>query len=372
VTEAPHLRAILIAAALAFTALGLGWYTLNRQQPPPVSDTPVVVHHAVASPARAKAKAATTAKTKTAAAKPATAAKATAKPKAVAKPKAAPAAAKPAGPAPVVQAAIAYGLPKAVAEQFATHPVVVVSVYASDAKVDGLTEAEAQAGALVGGAGFSAVDTTKEGASGLLTKLLGVVDVPATLVFQRPDEASVQQFVVAKAALPPPPKVPTSATPTVAPPEFKLFLTLHGYNDRETVAQAARNADPSPGLPLRQTAWAAKANALCTSASTQLAAVGPLKTTAQLKTALPTYTKVGASYLAGLRALKAPAGSEDAVARFVALQAQDVSLTTQLAAATAKHDRVAAATLGVKEDAVSRQSSALALQLGATACGQGL
>ncbi|HEY6016910.1 MAG TPA: hypothetical protein VIU16_09005, partial [Gaiellaceae bacterium] len=73
-----------------------------------------------------------------------------------------------------------------------------------------------------------------------------------------------------------------------------------------------------------------------------------------------------------LRALKAPAGSEDAVARFVALQAQDVSLTTQLAAATAKHDRVAAATLGVKEDAVSRQSSALALQLGATACGQGL
>ncbi|HEY6015225.1 MAG TPA: hypothetical protein VIU16_00455, partial [Gaiellaceae bacterium] len=94
-TEAPHLRAILIAAALAFTALGLGWYTLNRQQPPPVPDTPVVVHHAVASPAKAKARAATTAKAKTAAAKTAaaktaTAAKATAKPKAAARPKAAP------------------------------------------------------------------------------------------------------------------------------------------------------------------------------------------------------------------------------------------------------------------------------------------
>ncbi|HSP72410.1 MAG TPA: hypothetical protein VLN26_08575 [Gaiellaceae bacterium] len=363
-TEAPHLRAILIAAALAFTALGLGWYTLNRQQPPPVPDTAVVAHHAVASPARAKAK--------TAAAKPTTAAKATAKPKAAAKPKATPVAAKPTGRAPVVQAAIAYGLPKPVAEQFASHAVVVVSVYAPDAKVDQLTEAEAQAGALLGGAGFTSIDTTKEGASGALTKLLGVVDVPATLVFQRPDEAAVLRFAAEKAAAGPAPKVATVVTPTVTPPEFKLFLTLSGFNDRETVAQAARNADPLPGLPVRQTAWAAQANALCTSASKQLASVGPLQTTAQLKSATPTYRKVGAAYLAGLRTLKAPAGSEDAVARFVALQAQDVSLTMQLAAATAKHDRVAAATLGVREDAVARQSSALALQLGATACGQGL
>ncbi|MGZ4353149.1 MAG: hypothetical protein ACXVZ4_06365 [Gaiellaceae bacterium] len=381
-TEAPHLRAILIAAALAFTALGLGWYTLNRQHPPAVPDTPVVVHHAVASPAKAKAKAAATSKAKAtattatkakaAAAKPTTAARATAKPRATATPKAKPVATKPAAPAPVVQAALAYGLPKAVAEQFATHSVVVVSVYAPDAKVDNLTEAEAQAGAQLGGAGFSPVDTTKEGASGLLTKLLGVVDVPATLVFQRPDEASVLQYVAAEAALPPAPKIPTRTTPTVTPPEFKLFVTLSGFYDKETVAQAARNADPNPGLPVQQTAWAVKATALCTSASTQLAAIGPLQTTAQLKTALPTYKKVGATYLASLRKLQAPAGSKDAVARFVALQAQDVSLTTQLAAATAQHDRVAAATLGVKEDAVSRQSSALALQLGATACGQGL
>lgn len=378
-TAAPHLRAILITAALALTALALGWYTLARQQASPPPETPAIVHDAVAAP-----------KAKTTAAKPAAAAKATpAKAPATTAPvakatttatttpaaKAAPTPAvqsAPATPAPVVQAALAYGLPKPVAEQFVQHAVVVVSVYSPDAEIDQLTEAEAQAGALLGGAGFSTIDATKEGASGTLTKLLGVVDVPATLVFQRPDEAAVARFVAEKKAAGPAPKIATVQAPTVTPPEFKLFLTLAGFNDRETVAQAARNADPFPGLPVRQTAWAVKANALCTTASKQLAAIGPLKTTAQLKAATPTYAKVGAAYLAGLRKLKAPAGSEAAVAHFVALQAQDVALTTQLAAATAKHDRVATATLGVKEDAVARQSSALALQLGATACGQGL
>lgn len=381
-TANPHLRAIAIAGALAAVAVLLGGYTLSHRNAgtssPPEPALTVSHHppaHTTAAAAAAKAKAARAgkptapAKAKAgAAAAPAPAKTTTAQ--AATKAKAAPAPAKPAAPAPVVQAALAYGLPQSVAEQFASHSVVLVSLYAPDSNVDQLTEAEAQAGAALGGAGFVPVESTKEGATGALTKLLGVLDVPTLLVFQRPDAAAVQQFVAAKAAAPKP-RYPAAAT-TVTPPEFKLYVTLPGFNDRETVAQAARNADPDPGLPARQTAWAVRANALCTSASKQLASVGPVKTTAQLKQATPVYRKVGGAYLAGLRKLKAPAGQEGAVARFVALQAQDVSLTEQLAAAAAQHDDTAVATLTVKEDAVARESTTLATQLGASACGQGL
>ncbi|HET8607221.1 MAG TPA: hypothetical protein VFL66_09355 [Gaiellaceae bacterium] len=363
----PHLRAILIAAALAFTALALGWYTLNRQQSSAPPAAPVVVHHV--APVHAKAKAEP---------KPRPAAAPKAHAAAAAKPAVAPARpkpakpARPAGPPPVVRAALAYGLPKPVAQQFAGHGVVVVSVYDPASHVDRMTEAEAQAGALLGGAGFVSVDATEDGPITALSKLLGILDVPSTLVFQRPDGAAVAQFAAAAAAAPAPglAAVAHSAAPT--PPEFKLFVTLSGYADQQTVGQAAQNADPDPGLPAHPTAWAKGANALCTTASSKLAAIGPLKTRAQLKQATPVYRKVGAAYLSGLRQLKVPAGSEQAVAQFLSLQSQDVSLTTRIAAATAKRDTVTAATLGLQEDAVSRQSSALAQQLGATACGQGL
>lgn len=374
-TANPHLRAIAIAGALAAVAMLLGSYTLSHRGGGTASDSsvsttlPAITHPATAArpaehaaaPAKPRHAATTTAAATT------TSAAAPTKPHAAAKPKPKPKA--PAGPAPAVVAALAYGLPKPVADQFASHRVVVVSLYSPSSGVDQVTEAEAQAGAALAGAGFAAVDVDTEGASSTLTRLLGVLDAPATLVFQRPDDAALEQFATQKAAAPPP-RYPAAAQ-TLTPPEFKLFVTLTGYNDRQTVAQAALNADPDPGSTATLTPWAAGANALCSGAAARIAALGQVDSIAKLKQMLPAVHSTAASYLAGLAKLKAPAGKEAAVGRFRTLSAQDIALSEQLAAAAAKKDAPTVAMLAVKEDAVSRQVDALAIQLGATACAGG-
>ena len=133
-------------------------------------------------------------------------------------------AAKPKAPVVTVK-----GLPASLVAALTAHPVVVVALYqvertstaaqrlaarkgsSADAAVgiDRLALAEAQAGAHAAHAGFLGVDVFRRPDAEPLTKLLGVLQDPAVLVYKRPGT---------------------------------LFVQLNGFADRDTVAQAAANA----------------------------------------------------------------------------------------------------------------------------------
>jgi hypothetical protein len=318
----PHLRGILIAGALAAVAAALGMFTLSRQQVDSSAAMPTVLPKRHLAPAG----------------KPLVAARPKAhavrsKAHAVSKAKAAPP--RPSVD-PVVRAAHSAGLPGPVANAFAGHAVVVVTLYARSSSVDETTEAEAEAGALLAGAGFVPIDVTREGASGALVEAAGVLTPPVTLVY--------------------------------AQPEFKLAARLDGFADKETVAQAARNANPTPaGGTAAQTAWARGADVLCDRVADDLSALN-VKTTTDLKTKTPQLQAIGAAFVTGLGKLRAPAGSESSVTQFVQLESQNVDLTEQLVAAVAAKNPVATASATAQQSAVGQQANALALSLGATHC----
>ena len=114
--------------------------------------------------------------------------------------------------------AVVDGMPAALAAALASHDVVVVSLYAPRSSVDEMATAEAKHGAALVGAGFVAFSVADEKIVSPLTSLLTgaptaadrVLDGPAVLVFRRPRT---------------------------------LFVRLNGFADRDTVAQAAANAD---------------------------------------------------------------------------------------------------------------------------------
>jgi hypothetical protein len=87
--------------------------------------------------------------------------------------------------------------------------VVVVLFYAPGAAYDTIQTREARAGATEVGAGFVAVDVSREGTVASLANAYEVRDAPAVLVFKRGPEVAAR---------------------------------ISGYADRETVAQAAHNA----------------------------------------------------------------------------------------------------------------------------------
>ena len=101
------------------------------------------------------------------------------------------------------------GLPAVLAAALARNGVVVVALYAPKVELDATAMREARAGAAAAGVGFVAFNVMKESQSRVLTKLLGVLEDPAVLVFRRPGEV-VHRF--------------------------------SGFTDMQTVQQAARNA----------------------------------------------------------------------------------------------------------------------------------
>jgi hypothetical protein len=117
-----------------------------------------------------------------------------------------------------VRPAVVNGMPAALASALASHRVVVVSLYTPRSSVDAMATDEAKHGAALAGAGFVALSVADEKIVSPLTSLLTgaptaadrVLDGPAVLVFQRPRT---------------------------------LFVRLNGFADRDTVAQAATNAD---------------------------------------------------------------------------------------------------------------------------------
>ena len=133
--------------------------------------------------------------------------KATAKP---AKKHAAPAPA----PKPIVNraaiaAAVKAGLPAPVAQALGHSQTVVVSLYDPYSQVDGISFAEARAGAALAHVAFVPLNVLSQAQVGKLTEQLGLLPDPGVLVYVRP---------------------------------ARLAVKIGGFADKETVAQAAANA----------------------------------------------------------------------------------------------------------------------------------
>jgi hypothetical protein len=103
----------------------------------------------------------------------------------------------------------ANGLPLVLARTLAKHPVTVVALYDPAAAIDAMALAEARAGAAEVKAGFLALSIRSEPQVRPLAQLLGVLESPSVLVYERPNT---------------------------------LFVRLNGFSDRQTIAQAAANA----------------------------------------------------------------------------------------------------------------------------------
>ena len=108
-----------------------------------------------------------------------------------------------------VQAALKAGLPAPLAEALGQHDTVVVSLYDPYSQVDGISFAEARAGAAIAGVGFVPLNVLSEAQVGKLTAQLGLLPDPGLLVYVRP---------------------------------ARLAIKISGFADKETVAQAAQNA----------------------------------------------------------------------------------------------------------------------------------
>jgi hypothetical protein len=108
-----------------------------------------------------------------------------------------------------VAAALAAGLPNAIATALGRHQTVVVSLYNPYSEVDGIAFAEARAGAKIAGVGFVPLNVLSEAQVGKLTQMLGLLPDPGLLVYIRPGT---------------------------------LVVRISGFADKETVAQAAQNA----------------------------------------------------------------------------------------------------------------------------------
>jgi hypothetical protein len=103
----------------------------------------------------------------------------------------------------------AHGLPVVLARALHKHPVTVVALYDPQAAIDEMALAEARAGAASVNAGFLALNIRNEPQVRPLAQLLGVLESPSILVYERPNT---------------------------------LFVRMDGFSDRQTVAQAASNA----------------------------------------------------------------------------------------------------------------------------------
>jgi hypothetical protein len=109
----------------------------------------------------------------------------------------------------VVIAALAAGLPAPLANALGRHQTVVVSLYNPYSQVDGISYAEARAGARIAGVGFVPLNVLSGAQIGNLTQMLGLLPDPGLLVYIRPGT---------------------------------LVAKISGFADKETVAQAAQNA----------------------------------------------------------------------------------------------------------------------------------
>jgi hypothetical protein len=196
-TLSPPVRYAALAGLLAALLVGGGMMVLGHKESAVLA--PHVIKHHPFGPGAKKHS------TKVAAPK-ATTPKAT---KAKATPTVAPAAPKAAEQPSAVVAALAAGLPGAIATALGRSQTVVVAIYNPYSQVDGIAFAEARAGAKVAGVGFVGLNVLSKSQVGQLTQTLGLLPDPGLLVYNRPGT---------------------------------LVARISGFADKETVAQAAHNA----------------------------------------------------------------------------------------------------------------------------------
>ena len=196
-TVSPQIRIVAIVGLLAALGLGASMFMLGGHSSKTSTDsvtTTAVQHHAPpAKPTTSPAKHVT---------KPQTATKPVAKThhRHVAKP------AKFRGNPVYAQ------LPPALQWQLAHHKVVVVALYNPSSDTDAISVAEAHAGAVEAGAGFLLVNVLDNQVAGILTGLRSdgsLLPDPGVLLYRAPGN---------------------------------VVIELDGFNDREAVAQAAKNA----------------------------------------------------------------------------------------------------------------------------------
>lgn len=198
-TVSPQIRIVAIVGLIAALGLGASLFMLSghssktNTQPATTATTTAHQHTTPAKPATAPAKHVT---------KPRTATKhvATSRPHHVAKP------AKFHGNPVYAQ------LPHALQWELAHHKVVVVSLYNPSSDTDAISVAEAHAGAVEAGAGFLLVNVLDNSVAGILTGLRpdgSLLPDPGVLVYRAPGDIAIE---------------------------------LDGFNDRDAVAQAAKNA----------------------------------------------------------------------------------------------------------------------------------
>ena len=239
------------------------------------------------------------------------------------------------------------GMPASLALALRTNDVVVVSLYSPRSSVDTLALDEARQGANMAGAGFVALNVSNEKVAAPLTSLLTsgataadrVLDDPAILIFQAPK---------------------------------RLYVRLSGYNDSETVAQAATNAGSvKVAVPAGSATWAAQANAICTKVATDVLGLKLPSTPSEALAWADQLTTVFAGAVRSLHALKAPRGREAQVRQMLAYYDTAVaSLRVVIAdARVGKQPDVAA--LVQKLAPMERKADAIAGDLGATACSGG-
>jgi hypothetical protein len=237
------------------------------------------------------------------------------------------------------------GMPSGLALALRSHPVVVAALYAPGASVDSVAREEARQGAALSGAAFVALNVSDNKVAAPLTSLLTgaataadrVLDDPAVLVFQRPKT---------------------------------LFVRFNGYTDRDTVAQAAVNAGAVKLTTVGSTvAWAGRANAICNKLQTDLLRL-PLPTSGEsavdwvdeLNGALENTVK-------SLRALTPPQGHETQVRQMLALYGQAVAGSRKLVADVRGGKSPDLAAFQSRITSLGARADAIAVDLGATACG---
>jgi hypothetical protein len=237
------------------------------------------------------------------------------------------------------------GMPASLALALRTNDVVVAALYAPRSSVDSLALEEARQGADVAGAGFVALNVSNEKVAAPLTSLLTsgataadrVLDDPAVLIFQAPRT---------------------------------LFVRLSGYNDSETVAQAATNAGAvKVSVPAGSATWAAAANAICTKVATDALGLRLPTTASEALTWADQLTSVFARAVRSLHALKAPRGREAQVRQMLAYYDTAVASLRVLLADARAGKQPDVAGLVQKLTPLERKADAIARDLGATACG---
>jgi hypothetical protein len=236
--------------------------------------------------------------------------------------------------------------PLAVARALARSPVVVVSLYSPEAKVDLISLGEARAGARRANVAFVPLNALDRRASEALTRKLGVLSAPAFFLYKRPGT---------------------------------LVMRVDGFADRDLVAQAAVSALPpafrhtspvrqAPSAQVTQARWSNRANAICVEGGV-IPTANPL-TRSEVLAAWPALLADFKRDLARLKALPLPtspaarARTTNLLAAWAGVHAAATGLLTAMRA----NDKARFEPLLTALGEGSLAANQLAARVGATAC----